>query len=440
MMLYIPTYPDLPLQSLAHIFGPKATYIDYYWDGQWQTSQLDVVLVINRAHAVLLRLRPSLLEALVECPGLDKEIKLQPRLSTRNKRAADDLVSPIKKVARVDVESAPSQSGGKGKEKATEIIIINSPSPPAQLSMSTFVPQTRPPKSVAPFPLDLPEPNFSKARKSFPRDYYVSEVIEGLRVMSQKMDADRISQRVAFSVVFPGVKYHKGQLSQTRTILTRAGDKLRRRFRKYGTTSDGTWANLKALLPKTILDKGFTDDGSIRALEVSEDDYSDGAPKQVIRFDDGNFSDDTSISSDESHSGPQCPFCDEYLKREPSDVLVNMLNVLLPKSTPDPSPSNPNHHKAKGSATIGYCSRHRMESDIFPTAEREGWPMVLDFAALYERVLQLDHYLRPLLEFELTDRNEFYKEVMKSFAPGTSKAAASSIGGQWHSFKGHGAG
>ena len=81
-MLYIPTYPDLPLQSLAHFFGPKATYVDYYRDSQWRTSQLNIVLVVNRAHAVLLRLRPSLLEALVDCPGLDKEIKLQPRLST----------------------------------------------------------------------------------------------------------------------------------------------------------------------------------------------------------------------------------------------------------------------------------------------------------------------------------------------------------------------
>jgi hypothetical protein len=285
----------------------------------------------------------------VDFPGLDKEIKLQPRLSTRNKRAAHDLVSPIKKAARVDVESTPSQPGGKGKEKATEIIVINSPSPRAQSSTLTFVQQSRSkPKSVAPFPLDLPEPDSSKAHKSFPRDYYVSEVIEGLHVMSQKMDTDRISQKIAFCIVFPGVKYHKGQLSHTRTILTRAGDKLQRRFRKYGATSDGTWANLKALLPKTILDKGFTDEEAIHALEVSEDDSSDSAPKQVISLDGGNFSEDESTSSNESHSGPQCPFCDEYLKREPSDFLVNRLNALLHKSTPDPSPSNPNHRKAKG--------------------------------------------------------------------------------------------
>jgi hypothetical protein len=71
MMLYIPTYPDLLLQSLAHFFGPKATYVNYYWDGQWRTSQLNIVLVVNRAHAVLLCLHPSLLEVLVDCPGLD---------------------------------------------------------------------------------------------------------------------------------------------------------------------------------------------------------------------------------------------------------------------------------------------------------------------------------------------------------------------------------
>ena len=107
--------------------------------------------------------------------------------------------------------------------------------------MSTFVQQTRPkPKYVAPFPLNLPEPNFSKAHKYFLRDYYVSEVIEGLCCMRHKMDANRISQQVAFSVIFPGVKYHKGQLLQTHTILTHPGDKLQYKFHKYGTISDGT--------------------------------------------------------------------------------------------------------------------------------------------------------------------------------------------------------
>ena len=58
----------------------------YRWFSYLCTCRhINVVLVVNRAHAVLLRLCPSFLEALVECSGLDKEIKLQPRLSTRKK-------------------------------------------------------------------------------------------------------------------------------------------------------------------------------------------------------------------------------------------------------------------------------------------------------------------------------------------------------------------
>ena len=69
---------------------------------------------------------------------------------------------------------------------------------------------------------------------------------------------------------------------------------------KYGMTSEGTWANFKALLLKTILDKGFADDKAIQALEVSDDDYSDGAPQCAIGGNDGDLSDD-STDSDESH-------------------------------------------------------------------------------------------------------------------------------------------
>jgi hypothetical protein len=156
----------------------------------------------------------------VDCPGLDKEIKLQPRLSTRDKHTANYLVSLIKKAACVDVESTPLQSGGKGEEKATEIIVINSPSPPAQLSTSTFVQQTRlKPKSVALFPLNLPEADSSKAHKSFPQDYYISEVIKGLRIMSQKTDTDHISQKVAFGVIFPSGNWGENENGLSSMII-----------------------------------------------------------------------------------------------------------------------------------------------------------------------------------------------------------------------------
>ena len=260
--------------------------------------------------------------------------------------------------------------------------------------------------------------------------------------MNKKIDSERISQEAAFRIIFPDAKYHKGQLSSARIILARAGDRLQRRFQKYGTTSDGTWRKLKALLPKTILDKGFADDQAIRDLELSTDDYSsDTTCKQIISTDDSN-SNSKSMSSNGSHthSGPQCPFCDEHLGCKPSAYLVKLLEMLLQKSWPDPLPWNPGHRKAKVTDTIAYCNRHRMESNILTMATRKGWPLDIDFSALYEHVLALDSILRLLLDPDLAADNEFHKKVQESFASGTSKAAASSIGGQWASFKGHGAG
>jgi len=304
----------------VQFIGEKNTCVDYYSNGQWQTSQPDIVLTVNKAHTVLIRLRRSLLEPLTDCPGLDDEIKLQPRTSSRNKRSADNLVSPIKKVPRIDQDSAPLQSKGKGKERMTDIVDIDSssPSPPPRVSQNSkgkgkakvtdiividpASPSPPPPprvpteiqpnsKTTKPFPLEhlLPESSrshtsrLSGSRKAFPRDYYVVEIIEGLHTMNTKIDSERISQEAAFHVIFPGAKYHKGQLSSTRTILARAGDRLQRRFRKYGATSEGMWRKLKALLPKMILNKGFADDQAIRDLELSADDYlSDTIPKQII--------------------------------------------------------------------------------------------------------------------------------------------------------------
>ncbi|KIM77022.1 hypothetical protein PILCRDRAFT_12383 [Piloderma croceum F 1598] len=153
---YIPTYPDLPLQLPVEFIDEKDICVDYYLNGRWQTSQPDVVLTVNKAHTVLIRLCRSLLEPLTDCPGLDDKIKLQPRTSSRNKRGADDLVSPIKKVPCVDQDSAPLQSKGKGKERAVDIIDIDSPSPSPlpQVPTSTSTKIQPNSKSTKPFPLE----------------------------------------------------------------------------------------------------------------------------------------------------------------------------------------------------------------------------------------------------------------------------------------------
>jgi hypothetical protein len=104
-------------------------------------------------------------------------------------------------------------------------------------------------------------------------------------------------------------------------------------------------------------------------------------------------------------------------------------------------PGNPGHRKAKSfTVTIAYCLRHRLEATVFPTAQHQGWPTDIDFAKLFDRALLLRKHLQRLLDHNIIRYNEFYMDEMRSFAPGTSTAAASSAAAQFASFKGHGAG
>ena len=146
-------------------------------------------------------------------------------------------------------------------------------------------------------------------------------------------------------------------------------------------------------------------------------------------------------SSDADDSGNCCEFCDEPLDFEPSQTLKDMRAALQECSQPDPMPGYPNHHKVKSfTITIEYCQRHRVKAKIFPTAHHQGWPFNIDFLRLYDHVLLLRPHVKILLEYGNIKNSAFYQDIMTTFAPGTSTAAASGIAGQWASFKGHGAG
>jgi hypothetical protein len=374
-------------------------------------------------------------------------LKLQPRTSATSKRAGETLVSPLKKVPHLDNQSTASQYGhtdSKGKQKEADTVIVDSPSLQPMPAVSTSTSSCKP----APFPMDVS----SASPKAWPRDFYVCTVVEGLDTINTKMDNDRVTQYAAFAVTFPNVKYNKTQMVNTRLILKRAGPVLRHRFVGYGQTPKGTWRAFKSVLPPTILDKFFSDDQAIRDLEELESDSSTSGDDIRSDIDDLgldnttqlpiNLNDDDS-SSDDSHAytGERCSFCDERLDFIPSNTLLDMRMSLESQSKPDPIPGNPYHRKAKSfKVTIEYCQRHRLESDIFPTARNQGWPTDVDFSTLYGRVRTLCSDLKPLFEYDTVRDNEFFEEVMKAFAPGTSTAAASGTAGQWGTFKGHGAG
>ena len=300
-----------------------------YWDSRWVTSQLDVVITVNKAYPILIRLRPSI-QALTDCPGLEEHLKRQPRAFTKTKHASDAIVSPLKKAPRLSDQSTASESCEKGKER--EVVKSRSPSPSQTPSVRSML------RKPAPFPLDLDSvgpsktitPLSSSSRKTWPRDFYVCEVVEGLKRLAEKMDLGKLSQYSAFLVVFPAVKYNKTQMANTRLILDRAGSILQNQFVEYGKALKGTWKAFREWLPKTILDKSFTDHQAIQDLEdasLTSDnsgdelrnvDYGD-APAVPPHLDDDLESPDSDDS--DTHTGNYCEFCDELLDFEPSQTL-----------------------------------------------------------------------------------------------------------------------
>lgn len=192
MQIYVDTYPDFHLRSLSKTLAfcshTEGAFIDY-WDGQWVTSKLDIMIMVNKAYPILIRLRPSL-HALTDCPGLDEQLKHQPQVSTKSKCTSDTLVSPLKKAPHLGDKSVASKSREKGKGK--EVAKSSSPS----LTYSPFVHITF--RKPAPFPLDLDPVAVtlvsSSSHKAWPQDFYICEVVKGLVRLAKKMDSERWSQ------------------------------------------------------------------------------------------------------------------------------------------------------------------------------------------------------------------------------------------------------
>lgn len=441
------------------------SFIQYYASGRWNTSQLDIVIAVNTTHPILIRLLPSVVAPLTDCPGLEDELRSQPRGSNK-RQAAIDLVSPPKKIShRAEDGDIASARSSQDRRKAADLTNFPNTLESSEVSpISTTQSTSQKNKStsrLAPFPLDLStkEEPAGPSMKSiaWPRDFTVSEIVAGLASISAKMDASqKTTQRDAFLEVFPGAKYHKSQIANVRTILSRVGEKVKMHHSRYGKGPKGTWTAFKKCLPNTILDRNFADKNVIEKLEdelsspcLSDDDdpwgtgkssntpKSPRAPSTVI---------DPSISLSDAESEPvnRCPWCDLEMPAdfEPSPMLLALREDLMKVSLPDPVPGfNPDHRKVE-SATLfmPHCERHRLETNIWPIAQQEGWPRVIDFSQLPDRVRRLQGILGTLLVLDERQDNEFFKPLIDSFEPGTSRAAASSAKSSYASFNGHSAG
>ncbi|KAF7975170.1 hypothetical protein HWV62_10359 [Athelia sp. TMB] len=480
---FVRTYPDLALCSLVPVFK-QCGYIDNsfveYWNGhRWISTLPDISITVNVSHPTLIRLPRSLVEPLTDCPGLEDELKLQPRALSKGKRAAQEpLVSPVK-VARMDSSTTASQairksretidlsdSPAKSKHTAQEIIELSDSddSPTISTRKLAYTPQATASNALpagtalalCPFPLDPPRfestgrSNSSQGHtvRTWPASYYVCEIVEGLSAIALQMD-NGIAQSAAFSSIFPGPKYGTTQMSNTRAILRNCGSTVLDHFVHYGRRPKGRWPSFKAALPSTIgAIKGFSDHQAIQDLEarLASGSDSDTAVKtelsEVIDIDSDSDSEMEDLyAKDSTSSDLLCCFCDRPIGMKLSEELKSQQQQLMQISVPDPLPNNPKHRKTSSfTQTIGFCERHLVESKSFATASDQGWPQAIDFANLWDRVLAFRRSLEALVTPGLTvSSNEFYNQI-KSRVAGMSTSSVSSAAGQYTLFEGHSAG
>ncbi|KAG6815159.1 hypothetical protein H0H93_010756 [Arthromyces matolae] len=107
---HVESFPHLQLSSCSKLLKnlnlTEDSYVDVFRGHEWETVDLETVINVAKGERVLLKLRPSLLEELKDCPTLLDEIERQSKHGSR-KRSGPTLVSPLAKVPITLVAAIP---------------------------------------------------------------------------------------------------------------------------------------------------------------------------------------------------------------------------------------------------------------------------------------------------------------------------------------------
>lgn len=112
-----------------------------------------------------------------------------------------------------------------------------------------------------------------------------------------------------------------------------------------------------------------------------------------------------------------CPFCDQQLPNNPSQLLLDMRAELEEKTWESLTLFNPLHREAaRFQDFIIYCTRHMFESDLLPTAMTNGWPLHPNFGSIFDRVCW--QYLS-LASIAKGSQNEFMTSAVEFYSQPT---------------------
>ncbi|EPQ54161.1 hypothetical protein GLOTRDRAFT_130548 [Gloeophyllum trabeum ATCC 11539] len=457
---HVETYPKVMLES----FGPEflvpfmltPTSLIDKWDARqrkWLTIDIRTVITVETSHSTLLRLRPDIEDEMEEQCGRTNGIK-------RHTSPSSAVPSSRKVPKTTPVSIALHELDRTDKHHH---IFISPPSLPVQgntedrSSYNTIKKKVVPAvakrsRAPAPFPLGLP-----KKDRSWPHDFYVIEIDEGLRKTEQLKESRKTPYKVSFKKVF-GVCMAKTTYNKYKNLWNsdQVPQDLRHCFLDHGRQSAGKWKKflraLKTLVSDLVSDassdSSSESDSSIswtpalksnkgKARVITPDkDTTPQAPEASIRVPETA---DLSSDSDGDVDALRCPFCDEKLLFSPSARMEKMQQSLERITWPDPSPVNPNHRRAESFRVYSdFCELHRWEAEELPNALANGWPMKPDFASLWDRIWNLHAVVLSIISDP--KRSLFFNETRMLYTPGSSSLQVESLGAQYVRFKGHSAG
>lgn len=264
------------------------------------------------------------------------------------------------------------------------------------------------PKSTRP---SKPLPCRNEARK-WPHDFYVCKSETGFNALSKRLKKKEL-EREAFPKVFGGLKYVKTTVWKYKNFWKGSDRKLRTKFIAFGHSKDGLFSCfISAQEDSNIITSDDSSPSPIpspspkpapsllvtAALSSAPDD--DGM--HIMEYDE---EDNSSGIEDLYHDGAcvRCLFCDQLMEETQSPKLVAMRAALEGKTWPDPSTEYPGHRSAASFTVYAlFCEQHRFESDHLPHTIRKGWPLLINFHALYDRICRL----RPEIEEIMEEPNE----------------------------------
>jgi len=402
--------------------GSKADF----WCGEWETVGIMDALRIEQGQRILLRLRPSLFEALEDCPELEKEFALQPKRLSLNKRtAAHTLVSPAKvKIPRGSDVTDVSQVRNKDAPQPTHVVSVHLPPAATAIRAPSPPPIPPPPQCIT---SRATKTTTNNALVHWMLKMYVVDFDSCLSTLEQRKRGGK-NEKDIFEEVFGG-RYAKTSVSKYKKLWSGVDPSLKVDFITKGRSEDALVLHLfeasKAVRGEPDIQVKADLDNRPPSIEPPQTDptlvqphiHSTPTPspsrtQSVPAHDDSSDDSDYEIIPPENAAveespiprstqwlGGLCPFCDTPMAPVASKTLQEWLIRLHEQTFHAPTAENP-HHRVASSITVyaAFCTQHKNEAIHLPPGVKQGWPTEVHFSRILGRIRVFSEEIQAIFE------------------------------------------